>query len=140
MAPVVPTRIDGEVGVKSSGRSYDCARCPAYCCTYAEIAVEASDLVRLAEHLGVTTATVRRRYTVAGNEAGERLLRHQKDPLFGTACCFLDLETRRCTVYRARPDVCKAYPETARCGYYDMLRFERKWQDDPDLIVRARVL
>lgn len=126
--------------MKTNGVSYDCTRCPAYCCTYAEITVEPRDLVRLGKHFGVTPATVRRRYTVEGPESGERVLRHQKDRLFGTACCFLDLETRRCTVYQHRPDVCKSYPEYARCGYYDMLSFERRWQDDPDLVVRARVL
>ena len=120
--------------------SYDCTRCPAYCCTYARIAVEPRDLVRLGKRLGLQPATVRRRFTVDGEEPGERILRHQKDPLFGTACTFLDLETRRCTVYEHRPGVCAEYPETARCGYYDMLKFERKWQGDPDLVVRARVL
>jgi Fe-S-cluster containining protein len=120
--------------------SYDCARCPAYCCTYARIAVEPRDLVRLGEHFGTTPESVRRRFTEAGEEPGERILRHQKDKIFGSACVFLDLETRRCTVYRHRPDVCKGYPATARCGYYELLRFERKWQDDPDLVVRARVL
>ena len=120
--------------------SYDCSRCPAYCCTYSRIAVEPRDLARLAKHLDLTPATVRRRYTEEGEEPGERVLRHQKDAIFGTACTFLDLETRRCTVYAGRPGVCRNYPETARCGYWEMLRFERKLQDDPDLVVRARVL
>jgi Fe-S-cluster containining protein len=120
--------------------NYDCARCPAYCCTYSRIAVEPRDLVRLGKHLGLLPKTVRRRFTEAGEEPGEVVLRHQKDPLFGTACTFLDLETRRCTVYEHRPGVCKSYPDSARCGYYDMLRFERRQQGDPDLVVRARVL
>jgi uncharacterized protein len=120
--------------------SYDCARCPGYCCTYARIAVEPRDIVRLAKLLGLEPATVRRRYTEDGAEPGERVLRHQKDPIFGSACSFLDLEARRCTVYTHRPGVCRQYPETARCGYWEMLRFERKLQDDPDLVVRARVL
>jgi hypothetical protein len=36
--------------------------------------------------------------------------------------------------------VCKDYPGTVRCGYYEMLRFERGLQGDPQLIVKARVL
>jgi len=84
--------------------------------------------------------TVRRRFTEKGEEPGEVILRHQQDKIFGTACCFLDLETRRCTVYDHRPGVCKTYPEAARCGYYDMLRFERRQQGDPELVVMARVL
>ncbi len=125
---------------KPGATSYDCTRCPAYCCTYARIAVEPRDVARLARHLDLAPSTVRRRFTEAGSEPGERVLRHQKDPIFGTACCFLDVETRRCTVYKARPEVCSGYPESARCGYYDLLRFERRWQDDPELVVRARVL
>jgi uncharacterized protein len=124
----------------SKPSNYDCARCPAYCCTYARIAVEPRDLVRLGKHLGLLPETVRRRFTEKGEDPGEVILRHQKDKIFGTACCFLDLETRRCTVYAHRPAVCKTYPETARCGYYDMLRFERQQQGDPTLVVRARVL
>ena len=120
--------------------NYDCTRCPAYCCTYSRIAVEPRDIVRLGKHLGLQPATVRRRFTEPGEEPGEVILRHQKDPIFGTACTFLDLATRRCTVYGHRPGVCKSYPESARCGYYDMLRFERRQQGDPDAVVKARVL
>jgi Fe-S-cluster containining protein len=46
----------------------------------------------------------------------------------------LDQEKRRCTVYEARPAVCRAYPDTARCGYYDFLQFEREQQGDPEFI------
>jgi hypothetical protein len=30
--------------------------------------------------------------------------------------------------------VCRAYPDTKHCGYYDFLRFERAQQADPDFI------
>ena len=124
----------------SPHRSYNCTRCPAYCCTYARIPVERRDLVRLGKHFGLLPETIRRRFTEDSDEPGERVLKHKKDPIFGTACTFLDLETRRCTVYEARPSICKDYPGTVRCGYYDMLRFERGLQGDPKLIVKARVL
>jgi Fe-S-cluster containining protein len=55
------------------------------------------------------------------------------------ACRFLDARTRRCTVYEDRPAVCRDYPDTPRCGYWDFLTFERKAQDDPELTVKARV-
>jgi Fe-S-cluster containining protein len=47
---------------------------------------------------------------------------------------FLDQEKRRCTVYESRPGVCRSYPESKHCGYYDFLRFERAHQADPDFI------
>ena len=43
-------------------------------------------------------------------------------------------ETRRCTVYEARPEVCRAYPGGSHCGYYNFLSFERRVQEDPDHI------
>ena len=51
---------------------------------------------------------------------------------------FLDLKTRRCTVYEARPAVCRDYPDRPRCGYYDFLKWEREFQDDPDFVPLKR--
>jgi len=113
---------------------FNCARCPAYCCSYSRIPVEESDVRRLALHLGLTPEATARKFTKKGEEPGEVILRHQPDKIFGTICKFLDRETRRCTVYNARPEICRSYPGTARCGYYDFLCFERRAQEDPDFI------
>lgn len=118
---------------------YDCGRCPAYCCTYPRIGVTPRDLRRLAEHFGVDLDSARARFTKAGPEPGERVLRHSKDAIFGTACRFLDPGARRCTIYRARPAACRSYPGAPRCGYYDFLAAERRRQDDPALAVTAWV-
>jgi Fe-S-cluster containining protein len=47
---------------------------------------------------------------------------------------FFDQDKRRCTVYESRPGVCRDYPDSKRCGYYEFLKFERAHQDDPDFI------
>ena len=52
------------------------------------------------------------------------VLRHQPDKIYGTICKFINRETRRCTVYEARPEICRSYPGNSRCGYYDFLSFE----------------
>jgi Fe-S-cluster containining protein len=65
---------------------------------------------------------------------GTRALRHQKDAIYGSVCMFLDTKTRRCTIYEARPALCRQFPETKHCGYYDFLRWERNRQDDPEFI------
>jgi Fe-S-cluster containining protein len=44
------------------------------------------------------------------------------------------LRTRGCTIYHARPAVCREFPITTRCAYYDLLKFEREQQDDPNTI------
>jgi len=120
-------------------QGYDCSKCPAYCCSYARIIVDDDDIVRLGERFGLDYETARKKFTKQGAEEGERVLRHRHDPLFGTACRFLDQETRRCTVYEHRPGICREFPGTSRCGYYDFLTFERRSQDDPELVVAAWV-
>lgn len=118
---------------------YNCDKCPAYCCTYARIIVTDSDIARMARRFKITPATAKERFTKPGYEPGERVLRHRSDAIFQTACRFLDAETRRCTIYEHRPEVCRDFPGTTRCGYYDFLSFERRAQEDPDLVVSAWV-
>jgi Fe-S-cluster containining protein len=116
---------------------YDCARCHAYCCTYPEIPASRGDIRRLARHFAVDVETAEVRFTKLGRDRKSRVLRHRKDPAFLTACRFLEPESRRCTIYDARPRACREYPGSARCGYYDFLAAERKRQDDPDLVLSA---
>jgi Fe-S-cluster containining protein len=111
---------------------YNCDRCPSFCCSYPRIIVGEGDVRRLAKHFELTPEAAGRKFTRKGEEPGERILRHQPDETYGSVCRFLDLETRRCTVYAARPQVCREYPGAVRCGYYDFLSFERRVQEDPD--------
>ena len=48
-----------------------------------------------------------------------------------------DQDERRCTIYAARPGVCRKYPEEGRCGYFDFLKFEREQQGDDEFIPSA---
>ena len=116
---------------------YDCHNCPAYCCTYPRICVTGEDIARLARRLGISEAAVKRRFTRKGFEPGEVILRHRKDEVYGSACRFLDVDTRMCTVHDARPDVCQAHPGGPTCGYYAFLMAERRYQDDPEFVARA---
>lgn len=114
-------------------RQYNCSKCPAYCCTYDDIEVKDADLLRLARHFDLDVEEAERRFTKRGSRT-ERVLRHRQDEIFGTACQFLDREERRCTIYGARPSICRAYPGTARCGFYDFLASERRSQEDADYV------
>lgn len=114
---------------------YNCSKCPAYCCSYERIQVTRRDIDRLARHFGLTYEQAERRFTKIVQ--GERVLRHKKDHIFDSVCRFLDAETRRCTVYEARPAVCRDYPGGRRCGYYDFLAAERSRQGDEEFIPRA---
>jgi Fe-S-cluster containining protein len=112
---------------------YNCNRCPAYCCSYPRIPVQSADIKRLAKHFGLTTEVAAKKFTRPSSEPGEIILRQQPDEVYGSVCRFLDLETRRCTVYEARPAICREYPGR-RCGYYDFLAFERRIQGDPEFV------
>jgi Fe-S-cluster containining protein len=117
---------------------FDCSKCPAYCCgIYERVQVSKRDINRLARHFGVSVETATARYTKMNGP--ERVLRRKKDPLLGVACQFLNPETRGCTIYHARPAVCREYPGRPRCVYYDMLRFERQQQDDEDVLPLVQI-
>ncbi|MEM7417195.1 MAG: YkgJ family cysteine cluster protein [Gemmatimonadota bacterium] len=116
---------------------YDCLNCPSYCCTYPRIAITKRDIARLAKHHGLSEKDAREQFTKPGWTSRERVLRHQKDEVYGSACRFLDLETRLCTVHEVRPSVCRGYPDGPNCGYYVFLMAERRDQDDPEAVARA---
>jgi Fe-S-cluster containining protein len=111
---------------------YSCQKCPAWCCTYDEIEVTSRDIERLGRHFDLDYARAEERFTKA--KGNKRLLRHRKDTIFDTACMFLDQEKRRCTVYEARPGVCRKYPDSSRCGYYEFLKFERVQAGDEEVV------
>ncbi|MGZ5225247.1 MAG: YkgJ family cysteine cluster protein [Burkholderiales bacterium] len=70
--------------------AYSCLKCPAYCCTYAEIEVTTRDVARLAAHFRIDYAQAEARYTKAKAGESSRLMRHRKDDVFDSACVLLD--------------------------------------------------
>ncbi len=118
---------------------YDCAKCPGYCCSYDRIEVSEFDVARLARHFGLDVDTARERFTwrYQTKDKDERVLRHKKDHVFKSTCRFFDQDERRCTIYAARPNVCRRYPSGTTCGYYDFLVFEREQQGDEEFIPSA---
>jgi len=112
---------------------FDCSKCPAFCCSiYERVVVTKRDITRLAKHSGISFEAARERYTA--DLEGERVLKRVKDRIFERTCMFLDQKTRGCTIYHARPAVCRSYPGRSRCVYYDVLRFERIQQGDESVI------
>lgn len=117
---------------------YDCSKCPAYCCSvYGRVQVNKRDLKQLAKHFRVDEQTARQRFTKRYED--ERVLRQKKDPIFGEACTFLNPSTRQCTIYAARPQVCRDFPGTKRCAYYDLLQFERELQGDDTVVPLVQI-
>src|SRR6185436_51054 len=117
---------------------YDCDKCVAYCCSiYDRVQVTPRDVRRLAAHFGITPEAATARYTKLWDK--ERILRRRADKLFGQACMFLNQETRKCTIYHARPGTCREFPTTSRCAYYDLIEFERGQQNDPEVVPLVRI-
>jgi uncharacterized protein len=115
---------------------YDCSKCPAYCCSYDRVIVNKRDINRIARHFDLDPETALLRFTKVVE--GEQVLRHQKDEIYGSVCMFLDTKTRRCTIYNARPAVCREYPDRPHCGYYDFLKWERRQQGDEEFVPLKR--
>ena len=113
---------------------YSCLKCPGYCCSYSEIEVTRRDVERLARHFDISPEQAEIRFTKVDAKKNVRMMRHRKDTIFESMCMMFDQVKRRCTVYESRPSVCRAYPDTVRCGYYDFLTFEREQQGDPEYI------
>ena len=124
--------------LKTPRLKYDCAKCPGYCCTYDWIKVTKTDIKRLAKHHGLTYEAAEKKFTRFEKDYGHHVMRHKKDTIFKSSCRFLNTKSRRCTIYEARPALCREHPVENRCGYYDFLQWERKHQDDPEFIPMQR--
>jgi Fe-S-cluster containining protein len=89
------------------GLYFECTECGG-CCTYkgeyAHVYASKREVEVLAELQGVSVRTFKRRYTFR-DEYGWTQLRTN-----GDHCVFLDPDTRRCTVYKARPTQCRTFP------------------------------
>lgn len=116
-----------------TANSYDCANCPGYCCSYPVIVLTKRDVARIAKHLNIEFDDAERTYT-RKDHGYKRIMKRKDDEHYGRICHFFDSEARRCGIYKARPAICRQFPGTKRCGYYDFLLFERKGQEDDEYV------
>jgi len=130
---VIPIKSAATTANKTKA-AYDCSKCPGYCCSYPLIEIGKRDIARLAKHFDITYDQAEKRYTRYDKSEKVQAMRRQKDRYFGHICKMFDTRKRQCTVYEARPGVCREYPETKRCGYYDFLEFEREQQEDKKFV------
>ena len=85
---------------------YNCKKCPGYCCSYPLIPLDKRDVERLAKHFGLTFRQAKAKFTV--ERWGRKYsMRRKADVHFGRVCRFFDTDKRCCTVYEARPSLCR---------------------------------
>ena len=116
-----------------SSRQYNCDKCPGYCCSYPLIPLDKRDVERLAKYHKLSFKAAKAAFTKE-DHGRKYAMRRKKDPIYGRICRFFDTKKRRCTVYPARPAVCRSFPGGGRCGYYDFLSFERRAQEDEEFV------
>jgi Fe-S-cluster containining protein len=112
--------------------SYDCKKCPGWCCTYEIIQITKKDVQRLADHFGISYRRAKRKFTRPDGRG--MALKMQHHPHFKRICMNFDLKKKRCKVYEVRPEVCRGYPYGKTCGYYQFLVFERKHHGSKTLV------
>src|ERR1043165_1190553 len=87
---------------------FDCTKCPAFCCSiYERVQVTKRTTPPRPNPAGAPLGGARRRFTKQWED--ERVLKRVKDTIFPETCMFLDQEKRGCTIYHARPAVCREY-------------------------------
>ena len=84
----------------------DCTQC-ANCCRMATAKVTPRDVDRLARHFRLKPERIAADYVTESEEEGHILRRRENGE-----CVFLD--GNLCSVYDARPDVCRRYPHLVR--------------------------
>lgn len=105
----------------------NCLKCTGHCCTagvHFEIGLHEADVVRLAEHLGMSKEKFVKKYidpmyTTLGYPH-QFAFREDKKAEGGWCCPFLEIDKRgagRCGVYEARPAVCRGFP-AHNCEYF----------------------
>ncbi|MGI9298499.1 MAG: YkgJ family cysteine cluster protein [Gammaproteobacteria bacterium] len=97
---------------------YDCDKCPAYCCGYPVIEASKKDIRRLARHFGLDFDTAREKFTEKENNRVRKMRQRPDKKLGAPLCIFLNQKTRKCSVYRARPQICRDHPGD-RCEWND---------------------
>jgi uncharacterized protein len=85
----------------------DCTAC-ANCCRVATTEVSERDIDRLSRHFRIAPAQVAADYTALDPEDQTRNLKWTE----AAGCVFL--EGNLCSVYEARPDICRRYPHLVR--------------------------
>ena len=105
-SPVEPTRLELDDTIKF--RCHKDISCWNQCCAHADVSLAPYDIIRMKNHLGISSSEFLKEYTVpfeidAHNMPGIKLRTENEG-----ACLFMKAEG--CSIYEDRPTACRYYP------------------------------
>ncbi len=106
-SPVTPETFDEDHVIRF--RCHKDIECFNACCRNIDITLTPYDIIRLKQHLGITSGAFLKKYTVPFELAANSIAGVKVRPVEGgTACQFMVDEG--CSVYEDRPTACRYYP------------------------------
>ncbi len=106
-SPVTPETFDEDHVIRF--RCHKDIECFNACCRNIDITLTPYDIIRLKQHLGITSGAFLKKYTVPFELAANSIAGVKVRPVEGgTACQFMTDEG--CSVYEDRPTACRYYP------------------------------
>jgi Fe-S-cluster containining protein len=117
---------------------YNCDACPAFCCGYPVIETTKRDISRLARHFEISPQEAKSRFTEQENNRVRKLKQRHDKKFNSPVCVFLNQKTRNCSIYAARPKICREHPGD-RCEWHDRAQFE-KIANGGKKVIRLKVL
>ena len=107
-SPVQPIKLDGNSKIQFNCHTN--VSCFNECCKQADLTLTPYDILKLKDHLGMTSAEFLKKHTVPFQIDGQGLpgvkMRTTNDE---PVCLLMDPE-KGCTVYESRPSACRYYP------------------------------
>lgn len=107
-SPVEPISLDGTSKIQFSCHTN--VSCFNECCKQADLTLTPYDVLRLKDHLGMTSAEFLKKHTVPFEIEGQGLPGIKMRTTNEEPVCLLMDPEKGCTVYDARPSACRYYP------------------------------
>lgn len=107
-SPVEPVKLSGNSKIQFS--CHTGVSCFNECCKQADLTLTPYDVLRLKDHLGLSSGEFLKKHTVPFQIDGQGLPGIKMRTTDEEPVCLLMDEQRGCTVYEARPSACRYYP------------------------------
>ena len=129
-SPVQPIKLDGNSKIQFNCHTN--VSCFNACCKQADLTLTPYDILKLKDHLGMTSAEFLKKHTVPFQIDGQGLPGVKMKTTDDEPTCLLMDPEKGCTVYEARPSACRYYP----VGLMNMKAFKANSPEQHYFIVK----